>query len=142
MALPLFLPVVLIWATSGAIVVLASVKPPAALLVVVGSPGSQTPLPFRSKHTVAPAYTEATVLEPCEPAAVSANAGGVREAPPTVRVTMEMAAEADAEAAASTVATAAATSEGRRILDGDCIVRSLPEMDVLGGAATGEAEQA
>ncbi|MGD0492398.1 MAG: hypothetical protein ABSC32_12670 [Steroidobacteraceae bacterium] len=49
-----------------------------AEVVVEGSPGSQAPLPFRSKQTVAPAYTEAAVLEGEEAAAVSANTGGVK----------------------------------------------------------------
>jgi hypothetical protein len=64
-------------ATSGAKVALDSLKLPVDEAVVVGSFASQAPLPFRSKHTVAPAYTVAAVLEGEEAAAVSAKTGGV-----------------------------------------------------------------
>jgi hypothetical protein len=69
---------VLISATSGASVELDNLKLPVDEVVVEGSPGSQAPLPFRSKHTLAPAYSEATVLGGEEAAAVSAKTGGVK----------------------------------------------------------------
>jgi hypothetical protein len=90
--------------------------------VVVGSPASQAPLSFKSKHTVAPAYTVGAALAGEEAAAVSANTGGVKFAPPTTPWTM-VPAKAEAEPSARALATAAATRVGRGVLMLECIFK-------------------
>src|ERR1700722_11434737 len=86
-ALPPFVAPVLISATSGASVALDNLKLPVAEGVVEGSVGSQAPVPLRAKDTLGPPSPEAAVLRGEAAAAVSANPGGVKLAPPTTPCT-------------------------------------------------------
>jgi len=126
MGWPLFVAVVPICATSGARVELDSLKLPSAAVVVLGSPGSQAPLPFRSKHTVRRHRAKPRAGGRRSRGGVSEHRRG-EQGTSTTPLTMDTEAKAEVEHSASALATAAATREGRSVLNWDCMFSFLPE---------------